>query len=182
MFTGDAESVTEEKMMSGLNAVQTDVLKVAHHGALTSTSQMFLENTGAKYEVIQVGKDNSYGHPSAEVLNLLKQYGVAVFRTDIQGDILCVSDGVNIKFEVERNADADTFAAPKVEPSPTPTQIPQIEKIDEMDYVLNKNSQKFHYPSCGSVAKMKEKNKTYFTGAREELIKRGYEPCGNCMP
>lgn len=50
------------------------------------------------------------------------------------------------------------------------------------EYVLNTNSKKFHYPSCGSVAKMKESNKEYYTGTREELIAMGYEPCKNCDP
>ncbi len=50
------------------------------------------------------------------------------------------------------------------------------------DYVLNTNTKKFHYPSCSSVSKMKDKNKELFTGSREEVIQRGYEPCKNCNP
>lgn len=49
-------------------------------------------------------------------------------------------------------------------------------------YVLNKNTMKFHYPSCSSVEKMEDKNKEYVTTSREELIKEGYSPCGNCEP
>lgn len=49
-------------------------------------------------------------------------------------------------------------------------------------YVLNPNSKKFHYPECFSVEKMKEKNKIYFEGTRDEVIAMGYEPCGNCKP
>ena len=49
-------------------------------------------------------------------------------------------------------------------------------------YILNKNTKKFHYPSCSSVDRMKESNKEYYTGSREELIVRGYDPCGNCHP
>lgn len=49
-------------------------------------------------------------------------------------------------------------------------------------YVLNKNTGKFHYPTCSSVNKMKEKNKEYFEGTREDAINRGYSPCGNCHP
>ena len=51
-----------------------------------------------------------------------------------------------------------------------------------MDYVVNKSSLKFHYPDCESVDKMKESNKEFFTGTREELIERGCDPCGNCNP
>ena len=49
-------------------------------------------------------------------------------------------------------------------------------------YILNKNTKKFHYPSCSSVDRMKESNKEYYTGSRDELINRGYDPCGNCHP
>ena len=49
-------------------------------------------------------------------------------------------------------------------------------------YVLNKNSKKFHLPSCSSVGKMAEKNKLTFTGTRMEVINKGYAPCQNCHP
>lgn len=52
----------------------------------------------------------------------------------------------------------------------------------EADYILNKNSKKFHHPNCSSVDKMKEENKIYYTGTREKLIEDGYDPCGNCDP
>lgn len=50
------------------------------------------------------------------------------------------------------------------------------------DYILNKNTDKFHYTWCYSVDQMKEKNKVYFTGTRQEVINKGYSPCGNCNP
>ena len=49
-------------------------------------------------------------------------------------------------------------------------------------YVLNTSTMKFHYPSCSSVEKMAEHNKEYVETSREELIEKGYEPCGNCEP
>lgn len=52
----------------------------------------------------------------------------------------------------------------------------------EMDYVLNTNTHKFHYPTCPSVDDMKEKNKQYYHGSREDLINQGYSSCGNCQP
>ena len=55
-------------------------------------------------------------------------------------------------------------------------------QANAQQYILNTNSKKFHYPSCGSVAKMKEKNKQDFYGTREEVIAAGYSPCGNCHP
>lgn len=50
------------------------------------------------------------------------------------------------------------------------------------DYVLNTNTGKFHYPSCRSVKQMKDKNKAFYNGTRDEVIAKGYDPCGNCHP
>lgn len=52
----------------------------------------------------------------------------------------------------------------------------------EYNYVINTKSGKFHYPSCNGVQSMNEKNKDYFNGTREELIAKGYQPCGTCDP
>ena len=56
------------------------------------------------------------------------------------------------------------------------------EDATEASYVLNTSTKKFHYPSCSSVAKMKEANRQSFTGTRQELIDEGYAPCGKCNP
>lgn len=56
------------------------------------------------------------------------------------------------------------------------------EELAGSDYVLNKNTKKFHYPDCSSVDRMKESNKEYYTGSRDDLIARGYDPCKNCRP
>ena len=70
-------------------------------------------------------------------------------------------------------------------PGPDPTSTPDSTappQSDVHDYVLNTNSHKFHYPDCSSVGQMKDSNKKYFTGTREEVIAMGYDPCGNCNP
>ena len=50
------------------------------------------------------------------------------------------------------------------------------------DYVLNTNTKRFHYPDCQSVSDMKESNKQYYQGSRDDLINQGYKACGNCRP
>ena len=59
---------------------------------------------------------------------------------------------------------------------------PAVPQSDAQQYILNTNTKKFHIPGCGSVAKMKEKNKQVFYGTREEAIAAGYDPCGKCHP
>lgn len=60
--------------------------------------------------------------------------------------------------------------------------VPETEAPPTTSYILNTNTKKFHYPDCYSVDRMSEKNKEYFTGSRQEVIDRGYSPCGNCNP
>lgn len=72
---------------------------------------------------------------------------------------------------------------PTQESTEATTEVTQPETEPEgTDYVLNKNSKKFHYPDCGSVKQMKEANKEFYTGTRGDLIASGYTPCGNCDP
>lgn len=71
------------------------------------------------------------------------------------------------------------------EETPSEAQLAQgdsTESSGEMEYVLNTNTHKFHYPDCSSVSRMSDTNRQDFVGTREELIAQGYEPCGNCNP
>lgn len=98
LFTGDAEDVSEEQMLSnGLN-LKADVLKVGHHGSKSSSTEAFLNAVNPKYAVISVGKDNDYGHPNKEALQRLSNRGIQVYRTDESGTIVATSDGNNITF------------------------------------------------------------------------------------
>ena len=97
------------------------------------------------------------------------------YRTDIQGDIICSSDGNTVSFRTEKNKDADTLS--EVGENSISRNISQ-----SGTYVLNTNTHKFHYPECSSVNQMSERNKQYFTGTRDEIIEMGYDPCSNCKP
>jgi methylphosphotriester-DNA--protein-cysteine methyltransferase len=70
---------------------------------------------------------------------------------------------------------------PVVTPDPEPDQNTDNQPSGT-DYVVNTNTGEFHYPSCSSVKKMKESNKMFYTGTRDDLISKGYSPCGNCHP
>ena len=65
----------------------------------------------------------------------------------------------------------------------TPTPEPVVEQAPQgTTYILNTNTKKFHYPSCGSVKQMKESNKQSYTGSRDDVIAMGYVPCKKCNP
>ena len=91
LFTGDAEVSTESIVLS-----ENNNLKVGHHGSSTSTSSNFLTSVNPSVAIIPVGKNNSYGHPTPEVLSLLDSYNIRTFRTDINGTIIAISDGNTI--------------------------------------------------------------------------------------
>jgi len=101
LFTGDADRISEKDMIDNGMFLKADVLKVGHHGSYSSTSKEFLKEVSPKYAVISVGKNNNYGHPAQEVLERLEMYKVDLFRTDLQGHIIAISDGNKINFNVE---------------------------------------------------------------------------------
>lgn len=73
-------------------------------------------------------------------------------------------------------------STPTAKPTATPTPTVKPVAAKEYTYVLNKNTKKFHYASCSSAKQIKDKNRAEFTGTREEVIKKGYDPCGRCHP
>lgn len=95
LLTGDIEARMERQIiLSGTN-LDADVLKVAHHGSKTSTTEEFLYEVSPQVAIIQVGAKNRYGHPTQIVLDRLENFGAKLYRTDIDGDIKVVSDGTN---------------------------------------------------------------------------------------
>ncbi len=105
LFMGDAEELVENELTADID---TDVLKVGHHGSDSSTSYSFLERATPEYAVISVGANNSYGHPSNIVIDRLQSFGATVFRTDIDGTIIISSDGNSITVPSARNTANET--------------------------------------------------------------------------
>ena len=101
LFTGDIEKLAEDeiiKLYSSTNLLKASVLKVAHHGSKSSSTEEFLKLVQPKIAVIGVGKNNLYGHPNEQVLQRLQKNGVGIFRTDVDGEVsIRVNDGGKIK-------------------------------------------------------------------------------------
>ena len=94
LFTGDTTKEVESTILN--NNIDIDVLKVAHHGSNTSTSEEFLSVPTPEYAIISVGEDNKYGHPNQETINRLKKYTKNIYITKDLGTIVLTSDGDNI--------------------------------------------------------------------------------------
>lgn len=185
LFTGDAEREVEQAILNRGTDIKSTVLKVGHHGSESSTSYVWLREVMPQFAVISVGNDNSYGHPTEDVLSRLRDANVKTFRTDLQGDILCVSDGTTVTFTVERNTEADVFGGIGNN-STEQTEPPETEAAavadDGEDYAVNTNTKKFHYTYCSSADDIKASNRWDFHGTRDELINMGYVPCKRCNP
>ena len=95
LFTGDAYKNVEGELINKKAEIDSDVLKVSHHGSKTSSSEEFIKSVSPQIAVISAGIGNKYGHPHQEVLELLEKYGIRVLRTDEDGDIKIISDGKN---------------------------------------------------------------------------------------
>ena len=95
LFTGDAEREEESDLVAAGANLRADVLKVGHHGSAGASSPAFLAAVAPEHAVISVG-ENSYGHPTEEVLGRLAAQNARVLRTDRDGDLLAVSAGDGI--------------------------------------------------------------------------------------
>ena len=99
LFTGDAFKSVERKLVKEEIELASNVLKVGHHGSKTSSAEEFIEKVNPEIAVIQCGKDNRYGHPHPEVLATLEKFGIKILRTDQDGDIKIISNGLEIYYD-----------------------------------------------------------------------------------
>lgn len=176
LLTGDAEQDAERYMVAYRQDLSCDVYVVGHHGSSSSTSEELLEAASPRYAFLSVGAGNAYGHPTEQTMTALRQHGVALYRTDKQGEVTVYSDGENCWFSTSPCEDwrLGSQTAPD---TPLATALPQSAR-----YVLNTHTKKFHYPDCPGVEQMSDQNKDFTDATREELISRGYMPCGRCDP
>ncbi|RJP67243.1 MAG: DNA internalization-related competence protein ComEC/Rec2 [Ignavibacteriales bacterium] len=98
LFTGDAGIKREKLLMEDYpNFIHSNVLKLAHHGSKTSSSEKFIKAVNPDYAIISAGQNNKFNHPSPIILERLNSASIKQLRTDISGFILMQSDGNSIK-------------------------------------------------------------------------------------
>lgn len=95
LYTGDMTEFSERYAVREGVDVDADILKAAHHGSKTSTSEEFVEAVSPEYSVICCGENNSYGHPAQQTLERLKD--TIIFRTDINGNVTFTADEEGIR-------------------------------------------------------------------------------------
>lgn len=97
LFMGDAEKAIEDNIIYSKTNLKSDVIKIAHHGSTTSSSEEFLDAVSPKIALISCGLNNSFKHPSKTIIDRLKSRNILFYRTDINGTIELYSDGNKIK-------------------------------------------------------------------------------------
>ena len=106
LFMGDAEIDSEELILDSGADVRADILKLGHHGSSTSSSKEFLDAVNPVTVMISCGKDNDYGHPHREILQMIKERKLRSYRTDTDGTVCVTCDGKGFQYEM-LDADCD---------------------------------------------------------------------------
>ena len=99
MLTGDATKETENNFaILSTEFLESDILKIGHHGSQTSTSYDFMKAVSPQYALISNGKNNKYGHPHKNTLDTILNFNSQIFRTDLEGTIIMKSNGIKETF------------------------------------------------------------------------------------
>ena len=166
LLPGDAEKATEERLLKeqGTGVLPSTVLKVAHHGSKYATTQAFLDAVNPKIAVISVGEGNRYGHPAEETLKKLKDKGIAVYRTDYNGNVIIKTDGDTLEVVVQKNQRETTSIQ---------SRAPPLSQSEETVYIT-KTGSKYHKAGCRSL------KKSCIPIGLKEAKERGYKACSVC--
>lgn len=101
LFTGDIEEETEQLLIETYgNDLKSDVLKVAHHGSNSSSTDLFLYYVDPDVAIISAGRSNHYGFPHDDVIERLRKRNITIYRTDLQGSILFRPFKKKLKWEL----------------------------------------------------------------------------------
>ena len=159
VMCGDAEEEAEKEIVNNGIDLKANVLKLGHHGSRTSSSLEFFNAVDPEICIVSCGLDNSYGHPHQETLK--KIVGKTVYRTDEEGSIILLSDGVNI---IKNDEVIDTSNAT------------ETTKASEELVYKTKTGTKYHRDSCTMLSNSK------IELTKKEAIAQGLEPCKVCNP
>lgn len=97
LLCGDSETKVEKEMLNDKLLRDVDVLKAGHHGSSSSSSNDFLEKIMPEYFVVMCGEGNSYNHPSEKTIEKFASYSKNIYRTDINGNIMFLSNGYDLE-------------------------------------------------------------------------------------
>jgi len=117
LFTGDAGSEAETALSKSGYAFDAQILKVGHHGSMYSNSPAFIARVHPEIAILSLGRENPYGHPHKQAVDILTEAGATIYRTDRDGTILVRSDGISYAVKTGKTLGGLV---------PTLTQKPQV--------------------------------------------------------
>ena len=185
LFTGDATTVSEKEMLANhADKLKATILKVGHHGSASSSSTGFIQQVNPQVTVLSLGKDNKYGHPTNVVMNRIVH--TPIFRTDMQGSIILVTDGKGLAAYSPpvNGAYQQLFAAhvpgsqapPTVQAQAQPAVASQAPQAASTDTVyVTRSGAKYHKDGCRHLTNP-------IALSRSEAEARSYTPCAVCKP
>jgi competence protein ComEC len=201
LFMGDAEPETEALLLGKPIDLTSTVLKVGHHGGRHSSTAPFLEAVRPQAAVISCGAGNDYGHPTPEALGRLKTVGAHLLRTDLDGEVLAVSNGTTVTLSSQKGKRAPTVVQGQVRPGPVatgpmpsgasrpgsqvvpakgtlPARPDVVPASGGVRYVSLKGSKVFHREDCATLKRSKtQERSTYSTRAAALRERRPSEDC-----
>ena len=167
LFTGDAEKIVESEILN--SEIDVDVLKVGHHGSNSSSSEAFIEVATPQIAIISCGQDNMYGHPDYEVLSLLDENNIKVYRTDEAGTIMVTADQKD-NITVDKKESAIKENAP---PENTLNNNSTTENSEGV-YITN-TGECYHRGTCSYL-------KSKIETTKEKAQSMGLRACSRCRP
>jgi len=160
--------------------IQSDVLKIGHHGSSTSTSTEFLNSATPTIAIISVGAENDYGHPHQETLDQLSTKGIKVYTTKDSGTITVIANGKDADLKVKSEKTLVNISSGIVNETKPTVVIPTIEQPinNTQTYYWTPNGKSHHTTDkCSPLSR----SKTILSGTLEEAITAGkIDPCDVC--
>ncbi len=87
LFTGDIEKEAESQIINSKHSIESTILKLAHHGSKTSSTEEFLQRVKPQVALVGVGENNNFGHPNQEIVDRINENNIQLYRTDKMGEI-----------------------------------------------------------------------------------------------
>lgn len=188
LLMGDAGIEAEKSILSSGYNLDSDVLKVGHHGSSSASSSSFLAKVKPAISIIEVGAGNDYGHPTKKTLSALQNTGSKIYRTDLDGDIVVTTDGQSCtvttgkqSWNTASTAPKDTSSAITWTNGATSSTTATAATSSNGPFVGSAKSDKYHYQSCSGAQKIKSANLVTFSSSADARA-QGYVPCRICHP
>lgn len=182
LFTGDAAAAD----IIADNPGHVDVLKAAHHGSETGTSEVLMSSLSPSIVVLSYGEGNDYGHPSQLTLDAIAAVGAKAYGTAVNGNITVTSDGKTVKAQTaksgtvaagvsaeERQRQEEEAAETKAQQEAAAAAEAQQETV-----YITPTGKKYHRKGCSKLNRTK--NPTPIS--KQDAIDRGLDACKVCHP